>query len=105
MKFSFIAFMCIFFAAFTSSCNSSQKIASDNTPGHVIVLLDRSVQPTKLEKDLHKYMLKNLGQTSRSEYRFLYSFDSSKIKEDDLLKEINALSYASDAQISKQEGN
>lgn len=89
----------MFFMSF--GCNTPKDVPSSTTPimGKVMVLLDNGVSPKKLEMDMKDYDLKNQGQTSRSEYRFQFTYDASKVSEKKLLKEINALSYCSDAKI------
>ncbi len=82
-------------------CNSNKDVPSSTTPimGKVMVLLDRSISPKKLEMDMKDYDLKNQGQTSRSEYRFQFTYDASKVSEKKLIEEINTLPYCSDAKI------
>lgn len=83
-------------------CNPSKEVSSpqkSNISNKVMVLLDRSVQPKKLIKDLATYHLENEGQISRAEYRFMFSFDSSAVDSDKLIEAINALPYASEAAI------
>ena len=83
-------------------CSPTKEISppkKSNISNKVMVLLDRSVQPKKLIKDLATYHLKNEGQISRAEYRFMFSFDSSAVDSDKLIEAINALPYASEAAI------
>ena len=86
-------------------CGTTKETApplKSDIPNKVMVLLDRSVQPKKLIKDLSAYHLKNEGQISRAEYRFMFSFDSSSVDSAELIRAINALPYASEAAIPQK---
>ena len=89
-------------------CNSTKDMTNSPTsnksdiPGKVMVLLKSSSSASKLEKEMSAYELKNEGQISRAETRFMFSFNSDKISSKKLIKEINALSYASEAAVPQE---
>lgn len=86
----------------TSSPSPSNEI---DVPGKIMVLLDNSVQPRKLEMEMSAYELKSEGQVSRAQYQFMFSFNPDKIKAEQLIEKINALSYASEATVPKKMKN
>ncbi len=86
----------------TKDVNSTPAITKSDMPGKIMVLLDRTVSPKKLEVEMSAYELKSEGQISRAEHRFMFTFNSNKIKSKELIQKINALSYASEAAIPQQ---
>jgi len=101
MKLTPFISMCLLIFLMSLGCNSSKDVPSTTTPviGKVMVLLDHSTTPKKLEMDMKDYGLTNQGQISRSEYRFQFTYDASKVSEEDLINELNALPYCSEAKI------
>ena len=91
-------------------CDSTKDVTTStppsvnelDIPGKLMVLLDTSVQPRKLEKELSTYELESEGQISRAKYQFMFSFNPDKIDADKLIEKINALSYASEATIPQK---
>ena len=79
-----LLFAMLLFAAL--NCTPSQNVQEDpppspkeevptTIPGKIIVLLKPRVQPTPLLQEFATYELKNEGRTSRSENRWLFSFN------------------------------
>ena len=86
-------------------CNTSKNASNpkvEDIPGRVHVLLQGPEGPKKLMKHFTSYELKNEGQISRTETRYSFSFNTSKITAEKLIEEINALPYASEATIPQQ---
>ena len=105
MRFPTLLGICLLATFFFFGCNSSKDTTQSKVsdiPGKVIVLLENSVQPQKLERDLADYSLKSEGQISRAKYQFSYSFDASKIEGSDLVKKIRALPYVIEADLAQQ---
>lgn len=80
-------------------CTPSQNVQEDpppkeevsNTiPGKIIVLLKPRVQPTPLLQEFSSFALKNEGRTSRTENRWLFSFNTNLIPAKDMLTKIKA---------------
>lgn len=93
--------------AFLFGCDSTKDVSSQTNPkidipGKIMVLLDSAVNSKKLEKEMSAYDLKNEGQISRAETRFMFSFDQNKISSKKLIQKINALSYASQAAVPQE---
>lgn len=105
MKFPTIFTMCMGLVLFALGCHSPKEVPVEKEtaiPGKIMVLLDQGVQPTKLVKDLSSYQLKLENQISRSQPRFMFSFDANTVDSQKLIEAINNLSYASEAEIPQQ---
>ncbi len=78
------------------SCTSTQSAnttATENTTSQtenlnyerILVLLKNGIRPDVLTRAFAQYGLQDLGQTSRSENRFMLGFDKNRIKAKELL--------------------
>jgi hypothetical protein len=81
--------LCLAVAA--GSCNTSKHTESNvetekYIPERLLVLLKPEVQPAALEKAFSDYNLKAMGQASRSQNLWMFSFDSKIIDGAELVK-------------------
>jgi len=76
------------------SCTATKSTTPSKEDGldkkNIIVLLDKGVQAKALEYEFKAYELKAKRPLSRSENRFMFSFNADLIEADDLLAKIEA---------------
>ena len=65
-----------------------------------MALLKPNIQGKALEKEFMDYKLQNQRQTSRSENRWIYTFDTSLIQSDEMLKKVKASDKVIEAQFA-----
>ena len=94
IKCNFTSFLLILFA-FSLGCTTPKSTTPSEKEGDldkkkIIVLLERGVKPKALEYEFKTYELKAKRPASRSENRFMFSFNPDLIEADDLLAKIEA---------------
>jgi len=85
------------------SCNSTKKTtkgSNDVIKDRIMALLKPNIQGKALEKEFMNYKFQNQGQTSRSENRWIYTFDTSLIQPDEMLKKVKASDKVLEAQFA-----
>ncbi len=87
---SFLLLVLFAFGCTTTKSTTPSDQEDDLDKTNIIVLLDKGVQPKVLESEFSAYELKAKRPVSRSENRFMFSFNPNLIEADDLLKKIEA---------------
>ena len=90
---------------FCASCNTKPATAttkSDIVANQIIVLLQGRIPGKQLEQPFAAYELQAKGQSSRSENRWIYTFNPSKIKIEELLKKVKASELVIEADYVKK---
>lgn len=87
--------------ALTISCNPTKQTSqqTETVPHSVLVLLKNRVQPGMLEQSFADYKLKSGGPTSRSENRWLFTYDITTIQAEKLIEKLRASEWVLEAQL------
>lgn len=100
MKINFFSLLLLCaLSTFLICCNSPRQTGQEPEvlPHRVLVLLKNRVQPGMLEQAFSDYKLKSEGPTSRSENRWLFTYDTTTIQPEDLLQKLRASEWVLEA--------
>jgi len=99
MKSNLMGFL-LLSLCFAISCTSTKTTTpnlSTLDKEKILVLLKPGVKARALAKEFASYSLKSKGQTSRSENRFIFSYDTTSVSADELLEKIKSSSNVVEA--------
>lgn len=92
-----ITFTLLFLFTACKSSHTEEHLATSE----VLIQLTENTLPEKVEKEFVAYELSNLKTVSRPMHIFLFSYNTNKIEEKDLLKLLKQSNWIKEAQSNK----